>query len=142
MARIDFYILQQSGQQSRQSFACRLAEKAYRLDNTVHILAASRSDAEQLDTLLWTYRDGSFVPHHLLRNASADLISPVTIGCEDDHSEPKDLLINLCDEVPAFAQTFPRVAELVTSDEECKQLRRKRFAEYRDQGHTLETHNV
>ena len=142
MARIDFYILKQQGQQSRQSFACRLAEKAYRLDNTVHIHAASRGDAERIDDLLWTYRDGSFVPHQLIRNASGDRISPVTIGCDNDQSEPKDLLINLCDEIPALAETFPRVAELVTSDEESKQLSRKRFAEYRDQGHTLETHNV
>ena len=44
--------------------------------------------------------------------------------------------------IPAFAEAFPRVAELVSSDAECKQLSRKRFAEYRDRGHTLETHNV
>ena len=41
-----------------------------------------------------------------------------------------------------FAEAFPRVAELVTSDDDCKQLSRRRFAAYRDKGHTLETHNV
>ena len=142
MARVDFYILKQSGQQSRQSFACRLAEKAYRLDNTVHIHAANQSDAQRLDELLWTFRDGSFVPHHRIAKAAADVQSPVTIGCEGDHTEPRDLLINLDDDVPSFAEAFPRIAELVTSDKECKQLSRKRFAKYRDQGHTLETHNV
>ncbi len=142
MARIDFYILKQSGQQSRQSFACRLAEKAYRLDNTVHIHAGSQSDAQRLDELLWTFRDGSFVPHHLIAKSSVDVESPVTIGCDSSLAEPRDLLINLGDDIPSCAEAFPRVAELVTSDEECKQLSRKRFAEYRDQGHTLETHNV
>jgi DNA polymerase-3 subunit chi len=142
MARIDFYILKQSGQQSRQSFACRLAEKAYRLDNTVHIHAGSQSDAQRLDELLWTFRDGSFVPHHLVGKSGADEESPVTIGCDGSLAEPRDLLINLGDDIPSCAGTFPRVAELVTSDEECKQLSRKRFAEYRDRGHTLETHNV
>jgi DNA polymerase-3 subunit chi len=142
MARIDFYILKQPGQRSRQHFACRLAEKAYRLDNTVHINAGNQSDAQRLDDLLWTFRDGSFVPHHLIAKSSADVQSPVSIGCENDLAEPRDLLINLGDDIPSFAETFPRVAELVTSDEECKQLSRKRFAEYRDQGHTLETHNV
>jgi DNA polymerase-3 subunit chi len=142
MARVDFYILTQAGQHSRQSFACRLAEKAYRLDNTVHIHAASRSDAERLDELLWTFRDGSFVPHQCLAKSAAGLESPVTIGCDDAQVEARDLLINLCDEIPAFAGAFPRVAELVTSDDDCKQLSRKRFAAYRDQGHSLETHKV
>ena len=142
MARVDFYILDQAGQHSRQTFACRLAEKAYKLDNTVHIHAGSRGDAERLDELLWTFRDGSFVPHERLSGPAASAESPITIGCENEQVEPRDLLINLCDEIPAFAEAFPRVAELVTSDDDCKQLSRRRFAAYRDKGHTLETHNV
>ena len=142
MARVDFYVLNQAGPQSRHSFACRLAEKAYRLEHTVHIHAGTRTDADRIDELLWTFRDGSFVPHHRLGNAAGEMDSPITIGCETDAIEPRDLLINLCDEIPEFAEAFPRVAELVTSDAECKQLGRKRFAEYRDKGHTLESHNV
>ncbi|MDH3805563.1 MAG: DNA polymerase III subunit chi, partial [Gammaproteobacteria bacterium] len=93
MARIDFYILKQAGQHSRQSFACRLAEKAYRLDNTVHIQVGSHSDAERLDELLWTFRDGSFVPHQMIARSAGELQSPVTIGCGGDPCEPRDLLI-------------------------------------------------
>ena len=142
MARIDFYILNQAGQHSRQTFACRLAEKAYRLEKTVHIQTRTRVDAERLDELLWTFRDGSFVPHECLAGGGGPPESPITIGCEGDAVEPRDLLINLCDDIPACAEGFPRVAELVTSDDDCKQLSRRRFAAYRDQGHTLETHNV
>ncbi|NIA27817.1 MAG: DNA polymerase III subunit chi, partial [Desulfobulbaceae bacterium] len=57
--RVDFYVLKQAGLPSRQSFACRLAEKAYRLKNTVHIHAGDQAGAERLDELLWTFRDGS-----------------------------------------------------------------------------------
>lgn len=142
MARIDFYILNQAGTQSRQAFACRLAEKAYRLENTVHIHAASREEADRVDELLWTFRDGSFVPHHRLGAPAPVVASPVTIGCDADPVEARDLLINLCDDIPACAGAFARVAELVTSDPDCKQQSRKRFATYRDQGHTLETHKV
>lgn len=142
MARVDFYILNQSGQHSRQTFACRLAEKAYRLDKTVHIQTHNRADAERLDELLWTFRDGSFVPHERLVEAGRAVEAPVTIGCEDDRIEPRDLLINLCDDIPACAEAFPRVAELVTSDEDSKQQSRRRFAAYREQGHTLETHKL
>lgn len=140
MARVDFYVMKASGEQARRQFACKLAEKAYRLDNTVHIIAASREDATKLDELLWTYRDGSFVPHHLI--PTADLDSPVTIGCEADQTDARDLLINLCDDIPAVAGSFPRVAELVTSDEDAKQRSRRRYTAYRDQGHEINTHNV
>lgn len=140
MARIDFYVLSQTGEQARQTFACRLAEKAYRLNNTVHIETGSRKDVDRLDELLWTFRDGSFVPHHKL--GGNDMGSPVTIGCDSGAMPPRDLLINLADDIPAIAETFPRIAELVSSDQECKQLSRKRFAAYREQGHEIETHNV
>lgn len=142
MARVDFYILSSQGTQQRHSFACRLAEKAYRLNNSVHIHAATPADAKRIDELLWTFRDGSFVPHDLVNSDVSDRESPVTIGSDDTSVAPRDLLINLCDEVPPFAGSFPRVAELVSSDDDCKRQSRKRFAEYRDNGHTLETHNV
>ena len=141
MARVDFYVLNQAGQHSRQTFACRLAEKAYRLDNTVHIHTGSRGDADRLDELLWTFRDGSFVPHERISSGRA-AESPITIGCEDEPVQPRDLLINLCDEIPPCAEGFPRVAELVPSDADCKHLSRRRFAAYRDMGHKLETHTV
>lgn len=141
MARIDFYVLSQAGEQARQMFACRLAEKAYRLDNKVHIHAADRAAAQRIDELLWTFRDGSFVPHHVL-GSSASPDSPITIGCGDAVVDARDLLINLCEDIPAIAASFPRIAELVSSDADVKQQSRKRFAAYRDQGHQIDTHNV
>jgi DNA polymerase-3 subunit chi len=142
MTRIDFYVLRQSGEQARQIFACRLAEKAYRLDNTVHIHTDSKAIAERVDDMLWTFRDGSFVPHHLIGREQQDLASPVTIGCDAEDIEPRDLLINLGDAILKCTDAFPRIAELVTADEDCKQRSRRRFATYRDQGHQLETHKV
>ena len=142
MARVDFYVLSQSGEQARQLFACRLAEKAYRLDNSVFILARDQASAEKIDELLWTFRDGSFVPHHLMRPGSGELPSPVGIGYDPAAAESRDLLISLVDDIPPCADAFPRIAELVTSDNESKQHSRRRFATYRDQGHQLDTHNV
>lgn len=142
MARVDFYVLERADERSRHTLACKLAEKAYRLKNTVYIHAKSRSDAERLDELLWTFRDGSFVPHGLSDASDDTASSPVIIGSESGGIESRDLLINLCDEIPAFVGAFARVAELVTSDENCRLLSRKRFVEYRDQGHTIKTHKL
>ena len=142
MARVDFYVLQRADERSRHTLACKLAEKAYRLENTVYIHARNREDATKLDELLWTFRDGSFVPHALSGIDGDTAASPVTIGCDADNVPARDLLINLCDDIPAFAESFPRVAELVSSDPDCRQLSRKRFTEYRDKGHSIQTHKL
>jgi len=142
MARVDFYVLQRVDERSRYTLACKLAEKAYRLENTVYIHTRDPNDAARMDELLWTFRDGSFVPHCLSGSSDGMETSPIMIGSGSDGIEPRDLLINLCDEIPTFASAFPRVAELVTSDENCRQLSRQRFVEYRNQGHSIQTHNL
>lgn len=142
MSRVDFYILAGTGESSRHGFACRLAEKAYRLKNTVHIHTANRQQAEVLDQLLWTFRDGSFVPHQLCGVPGKSTGAPVTIGFDEAEIADQDLLINLTDGIPEKAASFPRVAELVTSDEESRQKSRKRFVDYRELGAELTTHNI
>jgi DNA polymerase-3 subunit chi len=142
MARVDFYILAQPEERARQLLACKLAEKAWRLDNSVYIHTSDRAAAERLDELLWTFRDGSFVPHGLAGRNDGTESSPIVIGCDEQGIGTRDLLINLGDDIPGFAEGFPRVAELVTSDENCRNLSRKRYAAYRDQGHELNTHKL
>jgi DNA polymerase-3 subunit chi len=142
MSQVDFYVLQASGATSRQHFACRLAEKAYRLKNTVHIHVADRQSAAHVDELLWTFRDGSFVPHEILGGAAGEAASPVTIGSDSPPSGSCDLLINLGDSIPAAASAVPRVAEIVTSDDESKKRSRQLFIEYRNSGHNLDSHKL
>jgi DNA polymerase-3 subunit chi len=141
MARVDFYVLADAGEAARTLFACRLAEKAYRLDNTVHIRTGDRGLAGKIDELLWTFRDGSFVPHEIL-NTGGPAEAPITIGIEASSGAAADLLINLSSEVPDDVATFPRIAEIVSSDEDSRLQSRQRFAAYRKQGHTLDTHNI
>jgi DNA polymerase-3 subunit chi len=139
VTQVDFYVLDRVDEHSRHTLACKLAEKAWRLENTIHIHTMSKADAEHLDELLWTFRDGSFVPHEI---ANTESTAPVTIGFGDGAVKPRDLLITLCDEIPSFAAAFPRVAELVTSEETCRNKSRQRYATYRDQGHKIETHKI
>lgn len=141
MARVDFYVVQGTDERARRLLACRLAEKAYRLDNTVYLHTMSREDAVQMDELMWTFRDGSYVPHAVVGEAESAM-APITIGFDPDRCEPRDVLINLGDDVPPFAGDFPRVAELVTADEHCRRMSRKRFVEYRDGGHSIQTHKL
>ena len=95
MARVDFYVLAQVDERARHMLACKLAEKAWRLDNTVYIHAGSQADAESLDKLLWTFRDGSFVPHGLAGRNDGTESSPIMIGSDTKGVDARDLLINL-----------------------------------------------
>ena len=142
MSRVDFYVLSQPGEQARQLFACRLAEKAYRLDHCVHVHTADSEAAHQLDDLLWTFRDGSFVPHEIVSAGQTRIESPVTIGHGGRPERSTELLINLSDDVPSTCDTFPRIAEIVTSDDDGRRRSRERYARYRELGHTLETHKL
>ncbi len=142
MARVDFYLLTAAGEPSRELFACRLADKVYRLGQSVHIHAADPQQASRLDELLWTFRDGSFVPHEVIERAGDAVESPVTIGASEEALRSADLLVNLSDDRLEAAGAFPRVAEIVTSDENRKQRSRRLFAEYRAEGHDLETHDI
>ncbi|TDY01641.1 DNA polymerase III subunit chi [Thiohalophilus thiocyanatoxydans] len=141
MTRVDFYIVEDNRAQARQRLACRLAEKAYTLNHTVYIHADDRQQAEQLDQLLWTFRDGSFIPHSLQDDKVASQAA-IVIGCDDEPKEHNQVLINLGETVPPFFSRFERVAELITGDEQARQAGRERFRFYRDRGYELNTHNL
>ena len=141
MTRIDFYIVDSNKAVSRSLTACRLAEKAYSLDNRVYIHTASLSEADKLNDLLWTYRAGSFVPHQRFE-PSNEQDCPVLIGHVDAPEGINEVLINLDAAVPMFFSRFERVVEIVNQDETLRQQARDRFTFYRDRGYDLHTHNL
>jgi len=142
VSKIDFYVLRDRGEQARQVFACKLAEKAYRLEHRVHIQVADEVIEKSLDELLWTFRDGSFVPHAVVQNQNEKFAVPVTIGYGELPANGPDLLINLGGSIAEKSAAFPRVAEVVTSDDESLAQSRQRFVEYRELGHSLNTHKL
>ena len=81
--RVSFYVLTGTEPGSRLGYACRLVEKVYKLQHRIHAHAADGSMAKNLDDLLWTFRQGSFVPHELLAPGGSPPLAPVTIGAAD-----------------------------------------------------------
>ena len=138
--RIDFYVLAATQSSARLRFACRLTEKAYGLNHRVHAYTSSVSMARELDELLWTFRQGSFVPHNLLVSGEPLPDVPVTIG--HDRAAGDDFLINLADEIPAFFDQYQRIAEIVDSTAESRHTGRERFSFYRDNGFEPITHKI
>lgn len=139
--RIDFYILSDESPDACARLSCRLAEKAWKAGHTVYIHAGSAAQAAELDDLLWTFRDGSFVPHARL-DERHDPPPPVLIGSTDPQDIAADVLINLAAEVPAFFTRFDRIAEIVDPAAAGRQAGRARFRHYREHGYEPGSHQL
>jgi DNA polymerase III subunit chi len=141
--RVDFYVLKSSSAKQRWMFACRLTEKAYLLDLRIVIAHDSLADAKELDELLWTFNERSFVPHKICHDEkSADPLTPVHLTVDSSGTLAADLLVNLSLRLPAPLQGYKRIAEIIDTDEERRRLGRERFKAYRDLKLTLETHQI
>jgi DNA polymerase-3 subunit chi len=141
MTQVDFYLLKSDTAQGRWTLACRLAEKAYGQGRRVYLHTASEAESQYLDQLLWTFRDGSFLPHGLAERADPDR-TPILIGHDEAPANEHDVLINLAPEVPAFFSRFERVAEPLDQDPAGLDAGRARFRFYRDRGYPLQHHEL
>jgi DNA polymerase-3 subunit chi len=140
MTRIDFYLLASSDPHSRRVTACRLIEKAFRQGHKIYLHTSFEDETKMLDDLLWTFRQGSFVPHELYPGASSE--APVVIGHGSPPEGMSDVLVNLGSEIPAGFERFARVAEFIDEDEAVKQAGRVRYKGYQAQGHEIQTHHL
>lgn len=144
MTQIDFYILNGDSDHARLELCCRIADKAMQREHHVFINSATEPETRQLDELLWTFSQGSFVPHAIVRGAAAEaLLEPVLIGCAAEPvSEHWDVLINLATDVPEWFSRYERVVEIVDADPKRRDEGRERFRFYRDRGYQLNTHQL
>src|SRR5581483_8665742 len=113
--RVDFYIT--AAGNARLSLACKLAEKAYLAAHQVLIWHTDAAELEALDEMLWTFRDGSFVPHEVLANPAAEPDAPVLLSCGPLPAGELDVIINLAAQVPEFLPRARRVVEIIDGDE-------------------------
>ena len=152
MTQVDFYILATDSNDSWLRLACRITEKALQKKLQVYLHSENEADATRLDGLLWTFSQGSFIPHRLVGNDSeAPFEEPVLIGRTDLAAQMPadtpvtqrwDLMINLTTQVPEFFSRYNRVAEVIDANPVRRENGRKRFRFYRDRGYELNTHNI
>ena len=141
MTKVDFYLLSGVGPAVRETMACKLVDKVYRMKHNIYIHTDSETNAQQLDNVLWTFKPGSFIPHSICK-PGIPCKEPVIIGYQDQPPEYHDVLVNLSDDVPLFFSQFNRVAEFVDADENARTMARTRFKFYKDRGYELKTHEL
>ena len=126
---------------------CRVAEKAWKAGHCVLVQTVSTADTARLDQLLWTFRQDSFVPHDVIRDANGPSVEElretrIWLGAGPVPPSMQDVLINLTDDVPLAFTQFARIAEVVDGSDDSRSSGRERFRYYRDSNCDVHTHNL
>tara|TARA_B100001079_G_scaffold195130_1_gene168825 strand:+ start:67 stop:474 length:408 start_codon:yes stop_codon:yes gene_type:complete len=122
-------------------FACIIASKAWSAGNYVYMYTESEDVTKRMDNLLWTFRDISFIPHEIY-NETENNGTPVTIGHGDRFPNHSQVMINLDNKVPEFANKFNRIIEIVESNEKKKEIARQRYRQYKKGDYEIHNHKI
>jgi DNA polymerase III subunit chi len=125
-----------------REMACRLARQAYERQQLVYIHCQDKPQAHVIDELLWQFEPSAFVPHNL-KGEGPQTGAPVEIGFDRlGPNKTRHLLINLADQVPAFAVNFGHIIDFVANDDSHKAVARERYKQYRALGVELQTQDL
>ncbi|MBQ9270745.1 MAG: DNA polymerase III subunit chi [Alphaproteobacteria bacterium] len=91
MSRIDFYHLQR---QTLEEVLPKLLQKAYAADKRV-LLKLPTEKVEEINTLLWTYNDESFLPHGSKKDGFAEE-QPIWLTDTDNNANNAQFLFLAC----------------------------------------------
>jgi DNA polymerase-3 subunit chi len=119
-----------------------LAEKAYLAAQTALVWHTDAEELKAFDDLLWTFMDGSFVPHEMLTAGASSEDTPVLLSAGTAPPADVDIIINLAPEVPSCLSRTRRIAEIIDGDDSRRRAGRARFKVYRDLGIQPASHNV
>jgi DNA polymerase-3 subunit chi len=145
MPEASFYILPTHSISDRFIFACKLIEKAYRSGQFCYIYTDSLQQSQKMDSLLWTFRENSFIPHQLyddVNNKAPDYHQTVLIGTQPAPENWQKLIFNLSSNYPSDLIKTERILEILDNNEALKQAGRQRFRQYKQDGFTVSTHKI
>ena len=109
------------------------------------VVVGSKDFLRELDGQLWTFSASDFLPHAWGTDDFA-IETPIILvesfeAPELDALPHGDVLIHVGRDLPqsveSLAARFPRIVEIVSTDEADRQAGRERYKAYRDQGHEL-----
>ena len=129
----------------RTEYACRLLRKALRKGAQIVVTGAPPVLAN-LDRALWSFDPLEFLPHVMAR-AGQELAprlrtTPVWLMADLAQAGHHDVLVNLHDDAPPGFESFARVIEIVTPDENDRAAARQRWKHYATRGYVIEKHEV
>jgi DNA polymerase-3 subunit chi len=129
----------------RLAYACRLLRKATRSGAHV-VVAAPAATLMQLDRALWTFDPIEFVPH--LRVAPGAAVAPrlrdtpLWLVEQTADAARHDVLLNLGPQPPLGFESFARVIEIVSTEDDERAAGRERWKHYAGRGYDIRRHEV
>ena len=126
-------------------YACRLVRKALNSGAKL-VLQADASQLQSLDSHLWSMSVTEFLPH-CLGSAPPEQLAASPVILVSDLSEMQNLphrqvFINLTNHLSSGFDSFERVIEVVTLDEQDRQFARQRWKQYTEQGYAITRHDL
>lgn len=122
--------------ESQRGLLCRWVEEFYETGHKVQILVGSSVAAQNLDQLLWTFSQESFIPHRILSSSDSQCtVEPVVITIGETLLDGYPVLV--C-EGPVhldFLQSYRQVVHFVLLDDaERRQESRLMWQHAKDHG--------
>ena len=135
LTRVDFFSLAATDRRARLVCACQVAAEVYDQGHRVFVRTQGPAETAEFDQLLWTYAEGSFVPHGVWpMEPEVAAATPVLVGSSLPPASHRDVLINLAADAPAEVSAYARICEIVGGDEQAILAGRARWRAYREQG--------
>ena len=123
-------------------YVCKLIERGYKQNiNPIFIKTDTQKQAEELDKVLWTFRQESYIPHTLVDQDSNNT-QPVQIGWIDNEIEDAEAIINLSDGMPDISNHLKKIHEIIENIDEKKEKARERWKKYKSIGFNIKAYKV
>lgn len=137
MTQIDFYF----NVADKFKLAASLSQKAQTQAARMFLYTPDEAATKQVEGLLWSFQQTSFVPHCRSHHALASETSTI-VDHESEVLVHDDILLNLRTDCPAFFSRFHRLIEVVGNEESDKVAGRERYRFYLDRGYELRRHDM
>lgn len=115
----------------------KLLERARAQGYPIVVRAGSAERVAQLDSILWTYEEASFLPHGTARDGAA-AAHPICLTERDDNPNQATMLVLIDGLEAADLSAFARSADMFDgNDESAVEAARGRWRRAREAGHNL-----
>ncbi|WP_294966455.1 DNA polymerase III subunit chi [uncultured Gilliamella sp.] len=145
MKKVIFYLIENPNEASdsgvlfHEQLACEQITQAWQAKQRILVACQNQTQAERIDEYLWQLNTDLFVPHNLVGEGMKGG-SPVEICWPQKHSSGnRQLLINLQEQFPEFANVYRDIIDFVPANEQLKALARARYKSYKEAGFMLKT---
>jgi DNA polymerase-3 subunit chi len=138
MATDIIFIVLNSAIKSR--IVCDLAEKCYLNKRRIAIFSESTEECKKYDSLLWTWKQQSFVPHKYIDVLSESHVEPIILTTQIASSADYDTVL-LIDPLPLeFVARFKTVIDFAEKyDTQGIEQSRIRYKNYKAQNYNIDT---